>query len=109
MTRIAKNKSIDFLRRKIHIMRGRTISNENGIEILQCTTEQKTDKIGLRCLVAKLSKEHSCTIDLIYYKGYTLVEVSDNLSMPFGTIKTRLRRAIGSLRREFSFEASLSS
>lgn len=37
-------------------------------------------------------------IDLLYFQGYTQQEISDELGVPLGTIKTRVRRALGRLR-----------
>jgi len=39
---------------------------------------------------------------LVYFKGYTHVEASDELGIPLGTIKTRLRMAIIALRKHFN-------
>lgn len=40
-------------------------------------------------------------IDLAYYKGYTQEEISKELDIPIGTVKTRIRKALLILRNQF--------
>jgi RNA polymerase sigma-70 factor (ECF subfamily) len=58
-----------------------------------------TDHIGLKELVSNLDPVHKELIDLVYFGGRTQQEASDELQMPLGTVKTRLRKAIGQLRQ----------
>jgi RNA polymerase sigma-70 factor (ECF subfamily) len=41
-------------------------------------------------------------IDLAYFKGYTQEEISKELDMPVGTVKTHVRRALMELKKIFS-------
>lgn len=79
----AKNQNDDYL-----------VLNENDHPVIY----QKTDSIGLKKLVDKLSPACRQIIDLMYYKGYTQQEIADHLEIPVGTIKTRSRMAIKELR-----------
>lgn len=65
-------------------------------------TETQTDTIGLRAMVAGLKPEYEAIVDLAYYKGYTMDEISKTLSVPLGTVKTRMRAAMQQLRQKFS-------
>ena len=56
------------------------------------------DAIGLQKVVEKLRPEYKLLIDLVYYKGYTQSEVSDEFGIPLGTVKTRIKAAITQLR-----------
>jgi len=53
-------------------------------------------------LVEKLKPEQKIILELVYFKGYTHVEVSEELGVPLGTVKTRLRMAIIELRKYFN-------
>ena len=64
-------------------------------------TEQATDAIGLRKMVSSLKPEYEVIINLAYFKGYTMDEISKTLEIPLGTVKTRMRSAIKQLRAEF--------
>lgn len=51
--------------------------------------------------VQSLPTEQRQLIDLAYYKGMSQTEIADVLSLPLGTVKTRLRAAMQSLRKEW--------
>lgn len=98
MMNIARNASIDMLRSK-----GFNNSLQNR-ELTETVYESvgsvitNTDKIGLRKLVEKLKEEYRVLIDLAYFQGFTQDEISKLLSIPLGTVKTRLRTALLQLR-----------
>jgi RNA polymerase sigma-70 factor, ECF subfamily len=39
---------------------------------------------------------------LVYFQGFTQAEAAEHLAMPLGTVKTRLRAAMGMLKQLFS-------
>lgn len=59
------------------------------------------DHIGVRELVYRLDEKYRLLIDLMYFQGYTQEEAAEETGIPIGTVKTRLRYAIGELRRLF--------
>jgi RNA polymerase sigma-70 factor (ECF subfamily) len=52
--------------------------------------------------VDKLADEQKIIIEYLYFKGYTQQEVSDELDLPLGTVKTRTRMAMRELRKWFT-------
>ena len=60
------------------------------------------ENIGVKDLVQKLRPEYKELIELIYFNGYTHAEVAEQLNMPLGTVKTRIRAAIIELRKYFN-------
>ncbi len=101
MLNIARNTSIDSLRKLKK--EGRTeIQNWEGAVGLVGAVQQNTNAIGLSKLVEKLPPEQQIMIQYIYFKGYTQQEVSDELEMPLGTVKTRTRLAMRELRKWFT-------
>ncbi|NIJ51832.1 RNA polymerase sigma factor [Dyadobacter arcticus] len=60
--------------------------------------------IDLRSIVERLLPERKILIDLVYFQGYTHEEVSQNLSIPLGTVKSRIRKALQELREVFSVQ-----
>jgi RNA polymerase sigma-70 factor (ECF subfamily) len=53
----------------------------------------------LDTVLPMLRPEHREIIDYLYFKGFTQTEVAENLGMPLGTVKTRVRMAIDHLRK----------
>lgn len=104
MLNIARNAAIDKLRSKGEIMKGKIHKGEDVVNNLSgvMKTEQMTDGIGLRKMVSELKPEHESIIDLAYYKGFTMEEISQTLNVPVGTVKTRMRSAIQQLRNVFT-------
>ena len=104
MINIARNASIDKLRSKGEIMKGKIQKGEDVVSNLErgLKTEQVTDTIGLRKMVATLKPEYETIINLAYFKGYTLDEISKTLGLPLGTVKTRMRSGIQQLREVFN-------
>lgn len=104
MINIARNAAIDKMRSKGEIMKSKIQTGEDIVSNVQrgMRTEQSTDTIGLRNLVGDLKPEYQNIVQLAYFKGFTLDEISKTLEIPLGTVKTRMRHAIKTLRQQFS-------
>lgn len=97
---IARNAAIDKTRSKSFKNTKQNLNVEFFVDILQNneSLETKTDAIGISEYVNKLAKKCIEIIELLYFKGYTQKEASEELDMPIGTIKTRNRNCINELR-----------
>ncbi len=104
MINIARNAAIDKLRSKGEIMKSKIQTGEDIVNDVTKgqKTEQSTDTIGLRKMVAELRPEYEVIVSLAYFKGFTLDEISKTLNIPLGTVKTRMRSAMQQLRNEFN-------
>lgn len=106
MMNIARNLSIDRVRSADFRDSSQNISMEDNV-IFQVDNEYQTvqdiDAIGLQKVVDKLRPEYKQLIDLVYYKGYTQAEVSEEFGIPLGTVKTRIKAAVSSLRTMISW------
>jgi RNA polymerase sigma-70 factor, ECF subfamily len=104
MLNIARNAAIDKLRSRGEIMKAKIQTGGDVVNNLEwgMKTEQLTDSIGLRKMVAQLKPEYETIINLAYFNGYTLDEISKTLQIPLGTVKTRMRSAIQQLRQIFN-------
>jgi len=101
---IARNAAIDKTRSKGEITKSKIQTGENIVHALEQTskTEFPTDTIGLRKMVNQLKPEYASIIDLTYFNGYTIEEISKTLDIPSGTVKTRMRSAMGQLREIYA-------
>ncbi len=75
-------------------------------DIWQVVTDENTSGSEARWrslyfAVQSLPVEQRQLIDLAYYKGMSQSEIAEVLSLPLGTVKTRLRAAMQSLRKEW--------
>jgi len=104
MVNIARNLAIDKIRSKDFKNQNKNQELENNVTFIdeQRNTVYKPELLGIKDLVATLKPDQRSIVDLIYFKGYTHVEASEELDVPLGTIKTRLRMAIQQLRKHFN-------
>ena len=102
MLNIARNTSIDYLRKTKRELKSE-IQDWDASVGNQGAVVQNTNAIGLAKLVENLVPEQQIIIDYLYFKGYTQQEVSDELELPLGTVKTRTRLAMRELRKYFTF------
>ncbi len=100
MLNVSRNKAIDYVRKVNREGQGKS-NFQTELTTDQSVASIPIDQIGLNELVANLSDEHKIIIEYLYFKGYTQQEASDELGIPLGTIKSRLRAAIGVLRGGF--------
>jgi len=103
MAKLARNSAIDYKRGKTC---SKSTKNEDidsvfvQIDNFHCVSD-KTDAIGVRELTTLLSESQKKIIDLVYFHGYTQAEVSDELQIPLGTVKSKIRLAVKELRVYF--------
>ena len=104
MVNIARNISIDKTRSKDFRNSSKTEDIENNVLSLEMQADNtlNPETMGLKELVAKLKPEQKIILDMVYFRGFTHAEVSEELEIPLGTVKTRLRNAIISLRKVFN-------
>ena len=96
ITRILINES-----KKILISRGKVISIEE-YQQERMNSYQDKENIDLKNAIKKLSKEHYDVIMLFYYNDLKINEISEILSIPEGTVKSRLSNAKNKLYQELT-------
>lgn len=101
MLNIARNTAIDKLRSKDYQKAGQVQSISKSVYTLGKThnTSNNTDTIGLKEFVEQLKPEHRSVIDMLYFQGYTQMEAAEELNIPLGTVKTRVKAALMQLRK----------
>ncbi|SKB35241.1 RNA polymerase sigma factor [Daejeonella lutea] len=104
MVNIARNLSIDKTRSKDFRNHSKTEDIENIVLSVDkgFTTSINPETLGLKELVEKLNPDQKVILDLVYFRGFTHVEAAEELDIPLGTVKTRLRNAIITLRKVFN-------
>jgi RNA polymerase sigma-70 factor, ECF subfamily len=65
----------------------------------------RLEKVMLEEAVTVLDKDERELIELAFYQGYSHQQVADEMKQPLGTVKTKLRNALGKLREKLGGEA----
>jgi len=100
MVNIARNAAIDSMRVKDYNLKKQNRSIDNSVRTInrQYSVSTQVDHIGLKTFIDKLRPEYKILIDKLYFEGYTQEEAAEELNIPLGTVKTRIRAAINELR-----------
>lgn len=101
MMNLTRNLTIDTLRSKGYKKQSKISGDENSVNNLQDTSSgiEKFDTLGIRKQLENLKPDQRLVIDLAYFKGLTQDEISKEIGIPLGTVKTRMRTAILELRK----------
>ena len=97
---IARNTAIDATRTAYFQHYRKTDSLDNLVQVSSGNT-LNPDHVGVQEVVNRLEEKYQILINLIYFKGYTQEEVAEEVGIPLGTVKTRLRYAMVELRKVF--------
>jgi RNA polymerase sigma factor (sigma-70 family) len=100
MLNIARNAAIDTLRSKSYqnSQKNQELPDNVYKGASNQTTQQNIDNIGLKKVLEKLKPEHRVLVELAYFKGFTHEEIAELMTVPLGTVKTRIRNALLQLR-----------
>jgi RNA polymerase sigma-70 factor (ECF subfamily) len=104
MLNIARNTAIDKYRQLIKNTSISIQNSEDFVSINKADSQGNTisiNHIGLKEMLSTLPEEQQLMIEYLYYKGYTQQEVSEELDIPLGTVKTRSRSALKALSELF--------
>ncbi len=100
LVNIARNTAIDATR-TAHFQHYRKTDSLENLVHKAGGESVNPDHLGVRDVVNRLDEKYKSLIDFVYFKGYTQEEVAEETGIPLGTVKTRLRYAIGELRKLF--------
>lgn len=108
MVQICRNTAIDRLRSANFKRWEKTDSLENNVNDDKRWSESLViEDSGLRKVINNLDEKYRNLIDYLYFQDYTQKEVSEELNIPLGTVKTRVRAAMVELRRLLGNEGLL--
>jgi RNA polymerase sigma-70 factor (ECF subfamily) len=116
LVRIAHNRAINLLRSRRNRQKQSEVSISNDSDkqspevakldsgdnpLVDVVRQSETESIG-RAL-ATLPEEQRILVELAFYQGYSHSEMAEKLSLPLGTVKTRIRSGIQALRGQLKF------
>ncbi len=104
MANLAKNTAIDQIRSKHYSKSNLTDDIEDSLNVLDKQNQSlfHPENIGVKQLILNLKQDQKEIINLFYFQGYTQSEVAEELNIPLGTVKTKIRLSILALRKYFN-------
>lgn len=99
--RIARNTAIDKLRSFNNRYHKEVQIDKSDVYILP-TVSLNQDVIDLKEQVTKLEEKYQIVLNALFFEGMTQQEASDELDIPLGTIKSRLKIGLRDLRKLFN-------
>lgn len=92
---IARNTAIDHLRSRTRV----SASLDEAVELPAVADLGVLAGLDVRRCVALLEPQYASVISLAFYSGYSHAEMARRLDTPLGTIKSRVRRALSTLKQ----------
>lgn len=108
--RIARNKSLDLVRKRkrawisegaervldedspLPVAESALVSSSvGGASLVEREVSQHLDREQLRDALASIPDEQRACLELAYFEGYSQSQISKELDVPLGTVKTRVR------------------
>jgi len=96
---VARNRAIDTLRRKRPSEQVEEIQLASPFNLAD-EAERNTLMQRARAILLHLPLEQRKTLEMAYFDGLTHTEIAEITGDPLGTVKTRIRSALLSLRKE---------
>lgn len=114
LARIARNRAVDRLRSKGYKTRSKETDLDNAQDVFSAdyTTSPERQAMlssqqeDILIALTTLSKEQKELIEYAYFRGYTQTELSEHFNLPLGTVKTRIRTAMITLRQKLRHHLS---
>ena len=98
---MARNRSIDRLRRRTPAVEEEIAANLHGaLPDIQSVAARNEMAGRVRAALQALPEPQRQAMELAYFEGLTQSEISKRTGDPLGTVKTRLRTALASLKAE---------
>lgn len=100
---VARNTALDVVKSKNY---NQSAKNQNVEDVVNTVDRQKqtqvaVDTIDVKQHVGLLEPDLQILVELFYFKAYTQQDIADELNMPLGTVKTKMRKALEELRKHY--------
>ena len=97
---IARNRAISRLRRRNPAAGEELLENTVWLPFNLETAAARQQLLGkIKGVLESLPKEQRTAVELAYFEGLTQSEIAERTGDPLGTVKTRLRTALETLKR----------
>ena len=100
---IARRRLIDKIRAAERRPLMDSLDDDEGAPIdpgVPATVEDDTEVSIVERVLAEMDPEHQKVLSMSLYEGYSHSEIAERLSLPLGTVKTRVRRGLIHIRAQ---------
>jgi len=97
---VVRNCRVDLLRKKSNqplVLMAEDVWNEELEEGPLHNLQVKRTQVAIKENIAKLDVDHRVLLTKVYFEGHTHARVADELNLPLGTVKSRIRIALNKL------------
>lgn len=98
---VARNRAIDMLRRRRPTDQVEEVALASSFD-LASEAERNALMERARTAIVKLPSEQRKMLEMAFFDGLTHTEIAEVTGDPLGTVKTRIRSALLTLRKAFS-------
>jgi RNA polymerase sigma-70 factor (ECF subfamily) len=103
LARMARNRAIDRLRaNQVRVRTAAAIEEPSGPDSPESSAVRNEESAVVRRALATLPDEQRMLIEQAYYAGLTQSELAAHFGLPLGTVKTRVRTGMISLREQLA-------
>jgi RNA polymerase sigma factor (sigma-70 family) len=104
MKKLIHNLTLDTIKSKGYKNQHKITSDEFALVNIETPNEvlSKIERTEFQHKLANLESKQKQIIDMCYFQGYTQQEIANELDMPLGSVKTKMRYAIIELRKIFN-------
>lgn len=106
---IARRRLIDKIRAAERKPLMDSLDDDEGAPIdpgIPATVEDDTEVTIVERVLAEMDPEHQKVLSMSLYEGYSHSEIAERLSLPLGTVKTRVRRGLIHIREQLNISAT---
>jgi len=106
---IARRRLIDKIRAAERRPLMDSLDDDEGAPIdpgIPATVEDDTEVSIVERVLAEMDPEHQKVISMSLYEGYSHSEIAERLSLPLGTVKTRVRRGLIHIRQQLNISTT---
>lgn len=106
---IARRRFIDRLRQAGRTPAMDSLDDEEGAPVdpgVAATVEDDTEVAIVARVLAAMDPEHQKILGMSLYEGYSHSEIAEQLDIPLGTVKTRVRRGLIHIREQLQIAVS---
>lgn len=104
MAMIARSRSLDFLRSSAFRRASRTTAAEDAAPMQSADPAPdevefcRQRRAAVKGALEELPEDQRTLVELAFFEGLSHTELAARVSLPLGTVKTRIRSALGKLR-----------